>query len=106
MNPGNNGGVEQVALTATQIPAHSHDINAVTTAGTKRVPTGNAYAAAPSGTNLFGLITSPPTPAPPLVTLSPKMLSSTGGGASHPNLQPYLVLNYCIAIVGLFPPRN
>jgi microcystin-dependent protein len=38
--------------------------------------------------------------------MSPSMASMTGGNLPHNNLMPYLVLNYCIALQGVFPPRS
>ena len=46
----------------------------------------------------------PPAGAP-LVAMAPQALSPAGGGLPHNNLQPYLTLNFCIALQGIFPPR-
>jgi microcystin-dependent protein len=45
-------------------------------------------------------------PANSLVAMSPSALSPSGGGLPHNNMQPYLTLNFCIALQGVFPARN
>lgn len=104
---GNTGGLETVTLTASQMPTHAHTIAACSANANTLNPT-NAYPAAlvNSGSNQLPV---PPMFAPasksPTVELSPLSLASTGGSQPHTNLQPYLAMNYCIAIAGIYPPR-
>jgi microcystin-dependent protein len=88
------GGAETVALTTAQLPAHNHSVHAQSAAGAKRTPTrgfpagGGAYAADDN------------------VRMKAAMIGQTGGGEAHENRQPYLTLNYVIALQGIFPSQN
>ena len=93
---GEQGGTETVTLGQTQMPAHPHPLNASTTAGNNVSPSTNVLA---SGANIY----SPTTPA---TTLLPTAVGPAGGGQAHPNIQPYLCVNFVIALVGVFPSRN
>ncbi len=99
-------GSEGVVLTVGQLPAHLHDLNATTIVGN----TGNANGNAIATVNQDDL--TPPQQRPLYATpgtLQPLLATSvgtTGGGAAHPNIQPSTVVNYCIALTGLYPPRQ
>jgi len=96
-------GTENVTLTSAQV-SHNHSLQAIVEAGDKPAPTANFYAkvtaVSPATTpvNIYGA----PTSATPL---DPSILSSVGGNQSHNNMQPFLVLNYCIATMGIYPIR-
>ena len=95
---GQASGVENVTLLSTNLPPHAHQVNASTNNGTTRNP-GNALYAT----------TTVPIHGPSngsLVPLNPETLSPSGGNQPHPNLQPYSVINFCIALSGIFPSRN
>jgi len=92
---GQVGGVESTTLNEKQLPMHSHLVNAVK---------GTAEAASASGNLLAnGQIY---TAQPPSVTMNPAMIGMAGGSQPFENLDPYLTLNYCIALEGIFPSRN
>lgn len=99
------GGQESVVLTQAQIPAHYHTFNVLNSGGTFPIPTGNTISGAGTSTavpvapNLFaaGAATVP---------LNPATIQPSGGSAGHTNVQPSLVINYCIATTGLYPQRN
>ena len=101
---GQASGVENVTLLSTNLPAHTHSVNASTTNGDNRIPSGR----------LFGTSTSTTPPAPnlyaastgPLVPLNPASVAPAGGNQPHSNLQPYSAINFCIALSGIFPSRN
>jgi len=97
---GLSAGVESVALTMSQLPSHDHSINASTDTGNSSNPSGRVISASSDDTNLFesGL--------GPQVATNPAALTSNGSGQAHDNMQPSLVMNYCISISGLFPSRN
>lgn len=93
---GEVGGVENVTLLTTQIPAHRPVVNGTTTAGTARNPAGSLYGT--SGSAIFG---------PANGTLVPLQGVGAGGGNQpHPNLQPYTVVNFVIALSGIYPSRD
>lgn len=94
---GQVAGVENVTLLSSDLPAHTHAINATTTAGTTRNPRSSLYAA-PS-TSIYA---APGVP----VGLNPQTLTPEGGNQPHPNVQPYSTINFCICLNGLFPSRN
>lgn len=95
---GEAGGVENVTLLNSQIPSHVHGVNASLDPGTTRNPTNALYAITP--TPLHGPATGN------LVPLAPGTVALTGGGQPHPNMQPYLGVNFCIFLEGIFPSRN
>lgn len=94
---GEKGGTESVTVNLQQLPTHTHAFNANTGVGNATVPTGAVLAKAPA--NAY---------APPanLVALLPGTSLNTGGSQPHNNLQPYLVLSFCIALQGIFPSQN
>lgn len=100
--PGQAGGAEGVVLTAAQLPAHRHDINVSSAAGTVGVARGiPSSTGGPSKTNMYADPTANST-----VTLGSATVSTTGANAAHSNMQPFLVINAAICAVGLYPPRD
>jgi microcystin-dependent protein len=104
-NLGEAGGTETVTL--AQMPAHSHSFSGTSGAADSRNPgPGSAYARSTNaqgatGGNYYALGTSPGTGPLNAATVAP-----SGGGQPHNNMQPYLTINWCIALQGIFPPRN
>jgi microcystin-dependent protein len=96
---GTPGGQETVALTTQQLPQHTHMLAASTGTANQPSPAGNFYGALPAGTLAFGIPSS-------LNPLHPNAVSSDGSGVAHPNMQPFLVTNFCIALQGIFPSRS
>ena len=99
---GSSGGVEAVALNMTQIPPHTHQL--VGTSDEGAVATPNAapcyFAGAPADHQLYA-----PYTAVAAVKLANDTVGVRGAGAGHNNMQPSLVLNYCICAVGVYPQR-
>src|SRR5436189_5471210 len=96
---GETGGSETVSLLQTEMPAHAHTLNASTQPGEDPTP-GPAEALARSiGASLYQTATSP------VVAMAPNALSSAGGSQPHNNMMPYLTMNFCIALQGVYPPR-
>ena len=99
---GQSFGVNTVTLLSTQIPQHNHGINAyLPSDATKKVsaPVANGGLSQPSATANKTFSTSAPN-----TTLAPNMISpSQGGGLPHENQQPYLAVNFCIALQGIYP---
>jgi microcystin-dependent protein len=96
---GQIGGVENVTLTVAQMPAHNHLVNAAGDLANHGSPNSKILGA--SDIPLY--VTTPPTSP---VTMSSTMIGIAGGSQSHPNIQPYLTLTFCIALVGIYPSRN
>jgi microcystin-dependent protein len=95
---GQTGGSETVTLTAGQLAPHNHTVNSSTTATSKN-PSNNVPAVTGAGSSYA----ETPTPG---TTMNPGMVTGGGGGQSHDNLQPYLCINFVIALEGIYPSRN
>ena len=126
-NLGRKGGAERVALTALQMPSHTHTIGTTATAtatatatvkgtnatGDSETPGGNSHAKK-SRTKQYS--TAAPDVAMHADSVSVDVVvdsvdvtataANTGGSLAHPNIQPFLGINYIIATVGIFPSRN
>jgi microcystin-dependent protein len=101
---GTVAGTETVALTATQLPIHTHSLRASSAAGTAVGPAGNILAQAVPKT--AGYPITPYAPASANMTaMNPASVVTAGAGAPHENMQPFTVVNYCIAISGNYPMR-
>jgi len=102
-------GTETVTLTLPQIPAHVHDLTATDTLGTTGAPAGNLIATVkaddltPPGQHPLYAV---PTTGSTAVSLLSTSVGTAGSGAPHQNMQPSAVVNYCIAIRGIYPPRQ
>jgi microcystin-dependent protein len=93
---GQNGGEPSHTLTLNEMTMHEHLAVGTTTNADSPIPAGNFLGAA---NNMY-------TPAANLTPLHPTSISSVGGSQPHENEQPYLTLNLCIALQGIFPSRN
>jgi microcystin-dependent protein len=100
---GQMAGVENVTLLSNQIPTHPHLAMAVNSAGGAQRPIGNflSQSVGNGSVDQRGY-----TSATATTTLNPGSISNTGNNLPHSNQQPYLVMNYCIAIQGIFPSRG
>lgn len=98
INYGEVGGTESVTLLSTQVPPHSHVLNASGAAATGDKP-GAGFLLASQGSNNYG-------PAASLGAMNSTTISTAGGNQPHENRQPYLVMTWCIALAGIFPSRN
>lgn len=96
---GQTGGVESVTLLSSEMPAHSHALRAATQDNGDANIIGSNTSFAPSVGGTFYQPTSN-------VQLAPQALDTAGGGLPHNNMMPYLTLNFCIALQGIFPPRS
>ncbi len=100
---GQSAGEEQVTLNANQIPVHTHPAtaNAVNGPGNSNVAAGNAWAK-DLGTQSATYSTS--APATPMKA-GAVTVGNAGGSQPHPNMQPYLCINFLIALEGIYPSR-
>jgi microcystin-dependent protein len=96
---GETGGSETVTLLESEIPLHSHSMMASNSDSNSQSPVANLLAGGVGGIAFYGA-------PPPQVQLSPNALTPAGGGQPHNNMMPYLTLNFCIALQGVFPPRT
>lgn len=103
---GEKGGAETVQLQITNLPAHNHTVSAVAaTKGNVAGLNGNfpATVGYNTGKTAASNIYASPQNA---MALAADSVSIVGGGGAHQNMQPFAVVNYCIASTGVFPPRN
>jgi len=100
---GQAAGVENVTLLSTNLPAHTHSMNASTSPGDNRNPSTRVFATS-TNTSSAANIYAPSTGA--LVPLNQQTVQPNGGSQPHSNIQPYTTINFCIALSGIFPSRN
>ena len=92
------GGVEEVTLTVSQIPGHSHPVLATLNAGNASAPQNN-LPAANSTVEVYRA-------QAPVVAMNPLAAGSTGGSQPHTNFQPYLCVDFIISLFGIFPSQT
>ena len=98
---GEMSGVESITLLQTEIPVHTHTQGASIEDATQGSLTANNVI---YGQTSGGILYQTTTNAN-VVQLAPQALALAGGGLPHNNMQPYLTLNFCIALQGIFPQR-
>jgi microcystin-dependent protein len=96
---GEESGVDFVTLLSSEMPAHSHSLNISTQPAIARQP-GAQLTAVATGVGFYGANNTPTT------TLAPQATSVGGGSQPHNNMQPYLTLNFIIAMQGVYPARS
>lgn len=99
---GETGGETSVTLLPNEMPTHNHGVNASSSVGNQVEPANGVWSVAGAGRGEKMYAASAGTSAP----MSPQAISTVGGGQPHNNLQPYLTLNFIIALNGIFPSRN
>jgi microcystin-dependent protein len=95
---GQAGGTETVTLGPAQMPAHTHAVSASSSPAASERPAGRVLARSPD----HSYIPEPDTDT----VMNAKMIGEAGNSQPHDNIQPYLVLNFCIALQGVFPARE
>lgn len=104
---GQVGGVEQVTLDASQIPAHQHALNAAGATGTATTPGNTVVLATPVEQGVAtSLYVVPGDSGVNLAPMAPESIGMTGGGQPHSNMMPTQAINYIIATDGIFPSRD
>ncbi|MBZ5620037.1 MAG: tail fiber protein [Acidobacteriia bacterium] len=92
---GERGGEQAHTLSISELPTHNHNWSATNNNTNQPGPTNNLLGSVQAynlGTNL--------------VSMTPGQLGNVGGSQAHLNMQPFLVLNFCIALQGIFPSQN
>ncbi len=95
---GQVGGEQAHTLSIPEMPAHQHPVNATTSTADQQYPSSAGYWAAGSAFAGFHQTVNS--------QMDPATVSQKGGSQAHSNMQPYLTLNYCIALQGIFPSPN
>jgi len=97
---GSTGGFEGITLNINQIPAHSHAPVCSTQAGTTGEAAGQVWAGSSSGETLYQ------TGSNSNGQMAPNLITPSGNSQPHTNLQPFQVINFIIALQGIYPTRN
>lgn len=95
---GQKAGTESVTLTTAQIPSHSHVITAASSGTRSANPVGNLLGSGEADIYNHDGANG--------VAMSPNAIAQSGGNQPHDNMQPYLCINFFIALEGIFPSRN
>jgi len=93
---GERGGEQGHTVSIAEMPTHVHALNATNSNGSINNPTNNTVGAV---NNMFGL-------GGTLTAFDPTSIANVGGSQAHLNMQPFLVLNFSIALQGIFPSQN
>lgn len=103
---GETGGTESVTVQVASMAVHSHTLPAFASSATTTSPAnaapGEGHGGGRGGTFNVNAYTS----QAPTVNLAPGAVGPAGGGQPHNNMQPSLVINWCIALQGIYPPRS
>jgi microcystin-dependent protein len=100
---GLRSGSESTTLTSSNLPAHSHSVQVSPDVGDQTSPVGNIPAVPNDGESNF-VDPDPVNSSPPSITTN--STGSTGANQSFSHMPPYLAVNFCIALTGLFPSRS
>lgn len=103
---GESAGAEAVTLNSSQMPAHTHALNATAASGSVPSPVGAFTATGIDSQSGTSLDFAPATPVPTLAPMASASIGPAGGSQPVSVVQPFLSVNFIIALVGIFPSRN
>jgi len=95
-------GLEEVVLSADQLPSHTHALQASNNRATSKNPNGNVFAASPVNETMY--IEGQTTGAPQ--ALNEAAVDTSGSNDGHMNIMPYTAIQFIICLEGIFPSRN
>jgi microcystin-dependent protein len=95
---GEKGGEQAHTLSIAEIPTHVHALNGTSTTGTLIIAAGNLLGTSP--TQMYQ------APDNNLAAMAPGSIANVGGSQGHQNMQPFLTLNFSIALQGIFPSQT
>jgi microcystin-dependent protein len=95
---GEAAGSEAVTLQLSQMPTHSHLLRVATANGSSASPAGASPARSSQSDKVYGAASGS--------AMASETLTTSGGSQPHSNMPPYLVLNFCISLVGIYPTRD
>jgi len=105
--PGQTGGQQTHTLTANEMPQHSHALNALPVRAVNETPAaGSRPSEGVGGSRGSSFEIKTYTTNSPGTNLNPAAVGAAGSGIAHDNMQPTLTMNWCIAMVGVFPTRS
>ena len=96
---GERGGEQAHTLITAELPTHIHSLNGSTTAATTVTPDTNTVLSASNPQPIYGPYGNP-------TAMSAGAIGNTGGSQAHLNMEPFLVISFCIALQGIFPSQN
>jgi microcystin-dependent protein len=96
---GERGGEQAHTVSISELPTHTHVANASSNNAVINTGPGGNNLGQSSGIFLYG-------PASNLTPMDAGAVTNTGGSQAHSNMQPFLVLTFCIALQGIFPSQN
>jgi microcystin-dependent protein len=98
---GSKGGEQAHTLSKAELPTHIHFAQGNNTLAAQADPTNAFFAQAPAA---LGTVYN--TNNASLVAMNPAAVANAGGSQAHQNMQPFLILSFCIALQGIFPSQN
>lgn len=96
---GERGGEQAHTLSISEIPAHTHGVNGSTAQASTNAPDTSTVLSASNPQNIYGQAAN-------LTAMGPSAIGNVGGSQAHPNMQPFLTLNFSIALQGIFPSQT
>ena len=96
---GEIAGEQAHTISISEVPTHTHTASAANVAATSNAPSNARMISQSVGANMYAAASN-------LQAMAPQALATVGGSQPHLNMQPYLTLNFCIALQGIFPSQT